>query len=302
MSGSRILAGIFSFPSGLMRVDRQTLLKAWLPLAALSVPSLPRGAVADQDKRTIAQSVGIDQKAVGVLADPRALIDGDGVQPLIWGARDRCDPTDATCKQGGIESSDFSAEAPPSLANVEVTDRVKLLISIGGEKVGSIEIGLWRKSAPKSVDTFVQLVAGTLGADPSSGEEPASLDRSVALRVQRGKAIVLGGLKQQGGSMRLISGQTRPKYVPIPPPAIDDAPNGVSHAAAGLLSWAKAGGSFEFSLTPRANLELDASEIVFGQVLNQEGMDVLERMNAIPTNNYNGGPMATIRVERAQLF
>jgi cyclophilin family peptidyl-prolyl cis-trans isomerase len=251
--------------------------------------------------RTIAQSVGVDQKNVGVLSDPRALLDGEGLQPLIWGARDRCDPTDPSCEQGGIVGKSLEVQPPPKVANVEITDKVRLYLTIGGEKAGTLDIGLWRKAAPVSVEAFTQLVAGTFGADLQNGEQPASLSPSVALRIERGKAFVFGGLKQRGGSMRLEAGRTRPQYFPIAPPTVTDAPNGVSHTAAGLLSWRRGSQqAVEFSITPRPNPALDETEICFGEVL--DGMEVLERLNVLPTNNYNAAPMATVRIERAELI
>eukprot|EP00322_Chrysochromulina_rotalis_P006055 CAMPEP_0115865394 /NCGR_PEP_ID=MMETSP0287-20121206/19697_1 /TAXON_ID=412157 /ORGANISM="Chrysochromulina rotalis, Strain UIO044" /LENGTH=280 /DNA_ID=CAMNT_0003319901 /DNA_START=62 /DNA_END=904 /DNA_ORIENTATION=- len=272
------------------------LLQRALPaLAVLTSDPYSASAAAG---RTIAQSVGVDQLDVGVLADPRALVDGDGLKPLIWGARERCDPTDVACSQGGVEGA-LEVQPLPNVA-AEVTDRVRLSMQVGGESIGVIELGLWRELAPSSVDAFVKLAAGTYGYDPQEGEEPASLDSSVVLRVLRGKQVVLGGLKKQGGSIRLVAGKTRPQRVPIPPPTINDSPNGISNDVAGLISWRKGGGLFEWTLTPRANSELDGSQLVFGQVL--AGMDVLERINVIATNNYNSGPMATVRVSRVQVL
>ena len=256
-------------------------------------------ALAATSPRQTAQSVGIDQREVGVLADPRALLDGDGMQPLIWGARERCDPTDTTCKQGGIATASDGTQPVPAIPDpaLKVSDRVSLILSVGGERVGVIELGLWRSAAPQSVDSFVKLAAGTLVTRDT--DDPASLDRSVAARVLRDRAVVLGALKKTGGSTMLVAGQTRPQTLPVAPPTTTDAPNGLSHAAAGLLSVRRGGGSFEFTLLPRPNTELDREQLVIGQVLNADGMAVLERINTLPTDNRRSAPLAPVRVERA---
>ena len=267
-------------------------------LAALAACAVSPPAVASSGRVT-AQSVGIDQTAVGVLSDPRALVGGEGLQPIIWGGRERCDPTDVTCKQGG-ESADGLAVQPvpvaPSSAGA-LSDRVNLEMSVGGERVGVLELGLWRAAAPSSVDAFVRLSGGRYVSRP--GEDPASLERSVAARVLKDRAVVLGALKQTGGSTVLVAGKTRPQLVPVAPPATDDPPNGLAHSAAGLLSVASNGGTFEFTLLPRANAALDKTNIVIGQVLNADGMAILERLNVLATDNYQQRPLATVRIERA---
>lgn len=145
---------------------------------------------------------------------------------------------------------------------------------------GDLVLGLWRPAAPASVETFMSLVRGTLA--PIEGDEPASYERSVVVRISKDKEVVLGGLKKQGGQTMLVAGQTRPKIVPVQPPFNDDS-NGAMHSAAGLISMRKGGGSFEFSISTRADPALDAGSIIIGQVL--EGMELLERVNTVPTNN-----------------
>jgi peptidyl-prolyl cis-trans isomerase B (cyclophilin B) len=88
---------------------------------------------------------------------------------------------------------------------------------------------------------------------------------------------------------------------PVTPPPNDDS-NAVRHDAAGLLSVRRGGGSFTFTLTPRPNPDLDLDEIVIGQVLTREGMQVLERLNALATNNYSRGALAKVVVERARVL
>jgi len=225
------------------------------------------------------------------LLDPRDPFGAD--KGIVWGGRDRCDPTDAACQQGGVLDTSTVQPVPATPSGVEISDRVKFTVSIAGEVAGEMVVGLFRSAAPQSVDTFVQLARGTLATAP--GDAPASYARSVAKRVSKDQEVVLGVLKQQGGQTMLIAGQTRPKVVPVAALPADDA-NTLSHDAAGLVSMRKGGGSFEFSITTRASPNLDKELLVVGQVL--EGMELIERLNTLPTNNYNSGPMATVRLER----
>jgi cyclophilin family peptidyl-prolyl cis-trans isomerase len=276
---------------------RNFVVKQALSALLLATPSLPLPAAA---ARISAQSVGVDgdKGALGIaLPDPRSLD-----QPLVWGGRDRCDPTAPTCRTQGLGGDPSGAVQPtPTFAadkDLVQTDKVSIQISIDGEPAGELALGLWRAAAPSSVDTFVRLSRGTLRND--ADDQPASLDRSVAMRVLRDKAVVLGGLKNTGGRTELVPGKTRPQRVPVTPPLNKDS-NDLSHSAAGLLSVRRGGGSFEFTLTPRANPALDKEQIVIGQVLDQGSMELLERINNLPTDNYRQAPLVTVKVGAVQV-
>lgn len=251
------------------------------PLRRAVLQTLTAGLVLDPriaraGDRITAQTVGIDRGSP--LADPRNIGAEKGV---IWGGRERCDPTDAECQQGGSTAEALVQPAPQTPTGFDVSDRVRFAISIAGEQVGTLDIELWRKAAPNSVDAFVRLSRGQYTS--SEGEEPASFERSVALRVQRDQFVVMGGLKKPGGSTRLIAGQTRPQRVPVQPTANDDS-NTLRNDAAGLVSVRRGGGSFEFGLTTRPSASLDRDWLPIGRVA--RGMDLIERLNTLPTNNY----------------
>ena len=205
---------------------------------------------------------------------------------------------DATCLQGGVDRvGGLSVQPlPPSRQGLKVTDKVRFDISVGGENSGALTLGLWRDAAPESVDAFVRLSRGTFVSE--AGEEPASYDGAMVDRVERDLSVTFGKLKKTGGTTRLVAGVTRPQRVPVAPPATSDALNGVSNDAAGLLSVRRGGGSFEFCLATRADAaeQLDSTQIVIGQVL--EGMELLERINTLPTNNYDRGPLANVKIAR----
>ena len=45
--------------------------------------------------------------------------------------RDRCDPTDPSCEQGGMVGKSLEVQPPPKVANVEITDKVRLYVLLG---------------------------------------------------------------------------------------------------------------------------------------------------------------------------
>ena len=265
--------------------------RAFCTLAASAVCGVQNAPVFAGDRMT-AQSLGVDQASV--LFDPRDISASKG---LIWGGRERCDPTDAECQQGGVEADILEQPTPTAPAGVETTDKVRLTLSIANEVAGEIELALWGGAAPDSVDTSMKLCRGTLISN--AGDEGASYERSVAVRVKRDVAVVMGALKRQGGQTMLVSGQTRPQRVRVSPPTNQDT-NALQHDAAGLLSVKRGGGSFEFSLTTRPNTAMNKESIVIGCVT--KGMGLLERLNKLPTNNYDGGPLATVQISGITLL
>ena len=254
--------------------------------AALLLPALllngirPPPAFGSQE-RTTAQTIGLEDS------------DSSAIPGLVWGGNRRCDPTDASCTQGGREQELAASQPVPPKLGAKL-DRVVLdLTTAGSEPLGRLYLGLSREAAPESVQWFVSLAKGQLTT--GLGEDPAKLERSNLVRIERDRAVVLGALTQRGGIKRIEPGVTRPKVVPVQPPQTADS-NSISHAAAGLLSVRKGGGSFEFTITPRANTNLDRDNIVVGSVLDAESMAVLERLNNLPTNNYDRGPLVAVKV------
>jgi cyclophilin family peptidyl-prolyl cis-trans isomerase len=260
---------------------RRTLLRALLP-AALSATWPPHHALAGE--RVLAQRVGTEQMPLGDLS-------------IVWGGKDRCDPTDSSCAQGGQSAQQPTAAAavPPTAAH-KVTDRVAVDLSVGGEPAGTLSFGLWREAAPKSVDAFVRLAGGTYVSDP--GEAPAGYARAQASRLVSGEFIEFARvLKQPGGSSQLVAGVTKPQRVPCAPPLTADPPNGLAHTTAGLLSVRRGGGRFDFEVTTGMASSLDREQIIIGALTDEESMRLLARLDTLPTNNYGGGPLAAVKLE-----
>lgn len=147
--------------------------------AALPMPFLPLPSVADG--RTTAQTVGIENKETL-----------SGAVGIIWGGRERCDPTDDTCQAGGREGAAADALAVPQPRSA-IKDRFGIDLVISGQAAGRITLGLYRDAAPASSEAFAQLASGALRSDPD--DVPATLERSGLVRVLKEREVVLGSLK-----------------------------------------------------------------------------------------------------------
>ena len=205
--------------------------------SALSCSCLfpPSRSTADSGRVT-AQTVGIEQESIG---------------GIIWGGRERCDPTSVTCRAGGVEVESELVAQPVPQARLQIGQRFSLQFQISGQPAGQITVGLWSSAAPVSCETFSALARGSLRSDPD--DAPATLERSTVERVLKNREVILGKLTVPSGSLRLVAGRTKPQRFPVIPPRNDDADT-LSNDAAGLLSMRRGGGSTSFLLTPSVRL------------------------------------------------
>lgn len=58
----------------------------------------------------------------------------------------------------------------------------------------------------------------------------------------------------------------------------------------------------QFTLTPRANVELDRDNLVIGQLLDEESMSLLARLNSLAVNNYDSAPLAKVQITRVRVL
>ena len=146
---------------------------------------------------------------------------------------------------------------------------------------------------------------------PPSNDDANDLSHDAAglLSVRRGGGAPLcgkRGLGQRGAAQRGL-GQLGLRHAP---PATGEAQGGLqprpASAKLAAVFWLPAHtglalliGSFEFMLTPAANAKLDKEWLVIGQIVEPEGMQVLARLNSLPTNNYDQTPIVLVKVERA---
>lgn len=194
-------------------------------------------------------------------------------------------------------STATAASPGPCIAELPVTAKAFLDVSIGGEPAGRITVGLFGDASPAAASRFLSLATGV-------GYRRKEFVKIVPGYVQHGGVVsypalpfVTDRLAAEGAALRARCGggvvHAAPGAVSIvvrdpslPPPKPKLVAKGgklkVEEEQVGVVP-----NGTEFVITTKEAPELDASAVLVGRVL--DGMDVVDKIAAVPTVKDNGG-------------
>ncbi|CAD6239297.1 unnamed protein product [Miscanthus lutarioriparius] len=209
-------------------------------------------------------------------------------------------PASSKAQEAEAAAVPAAEAAPPCLAELPVTAKAFLDVSIGGEPAGRITVGLFGDAAPAGVSRFLSLVTGVgyrrkefvkivPGYVQHSGVVsypaiPAVTDRLAAEAEAVRARCSAGGHGPVHAAANAVSIVVRDPSLPPPKPKLV-ARGGkleVEEEQVGVVP-----NGTEFVVTTEAAPELDASAVLVGRVL--DGMDVVAKIAAVPTVRDNTG-------------
>lgn len=168
--------------------------------------------------------------------------------------------------------------------NDVITHEVDFDITIGGEPIGTIKMGLFGKMNPKTVKNFAEFAGpGYQGKKYEGSSFHRVIDRFM---IQGGDMINHDGT----GSISIYKGKK-----------FDDEFPAHDHTVPGLLSMANSGpnsNGCQFFITTEATPWLDGKHVVFGKVLDKTSMEVLKTIEKTKTNQ-NDRPIKEVKIAKS---
>lgn len=166
----------------------------------------------------------------------------------------------------------------------EITAKCFFDVNIGKEKAGTILIGVFGKTVPKTADNFMSICRGDkLKSGKTLTYTGSKFHRIIPSFMLQGGDITNG----DGTGGESIYGRT-----------FADENFELKHEGPGYLSMANAGpatNGSQFFITTVKTTWLDGKHVVFGKVL--EGMDVVKKIEAQGTDS--GQPKAEVTIVKA---
>ncbi len=176
--------------------------------------------------------------------------------------------------------------------------RFSKMYALFNTNMGDFKVRLFHTRAPKTVENFVGLAEGTKKWTDPKTRKPSTKPFYDGLIFHR----VIKGFMIQGGDP-LGTGTGGPGYK-----FEDEFHADLTHSKAGILSMANAGpntngSQFFITLGPTPHLDgygKQRGHSVFGEVV--EGMDVVEKIGAVPTNRSNDRPKEDVVIKSVKII
>lgn len=168
-------------------------------------------------------------------------------------------------------------------SNEKVTAKVGMEIAIGANKrdTSKLQIGLFGEDAPTASKFFLNMCQGDLGKGLSyNGAQVSKVVKDYQIEVNKFSS----GSDKKLERVTSTTGVTRTKAVEQTDLVRFDDNNDLQHDVPGIVSMKRGGGSFGFTIAPGPNEDLDEGNVVVGKVMNQEGLDLIDRINQVPTS------------------
>lgn len=189
-------------------------------------------------------------------------------------------------KAPATKDASTPAPSPSTECNKAATAKVFFDVDIAGKPAGKIEMELWGKTVPKTVENFRALATGEKGKGKSSKAlhyKGSPVHRVIPQFMLQGGDFTNG----DGTGGESIYGE---KFA--------DENFNCKHTERGLLSMANAGpntNGSQFFITFKETAWLDGRHVVFGKVT--KGLDVLEKIEKLGSGS--GKPAEKIEIKNS---